>query len=284
MFLGYNFRIMLKWLTVLGSSFLVLAVVLVAGYDKAHDTEEKGYDIKCTPSSEPSATTGSIVCTAEHSQKAKSGQRDSLWWHIFIAWPEGITTLAIIATGFVIAWQAVATQQAANAGKTAAESAKDSAIAARKSAEAVFAAERPWLVESIGQLGNSKYIWIVSMRNTGNTPAEISDGYSSRDFMYPDFNLPAAPARHSFPLQRTLIVKEDSFEVYKIDTEPIHENALDRLNRDGESFFIFGDVRYWDTFTAEKDRVKPHVSEWCYIYNTFTREFTRAPCTYHGHS
>jgi hypothetical protein len=91
------------------------------------------------------------------------------------------------------------------------------------------------------------------------------------DSMHGDFKLPAIPGRHSFPLQITLIVKGDSFEVYRIDTESIHENAVERLNRGRESFFIFGDVRYWDTFTDKKDRVKPHVSEWCYMYNTFTR-------------
>jgi hypothetical protein len=270
----------LTW--VISCAFIGGAIVFVASKQhRAAEEYEAAREKRCAlsfPSSREAEQQDACKHERDNSQSYLS------WWYILITWPEGITAWAIILTGFAIAWQAVATQQAANAGKTAAEAAKDAAIAARTSAEAVFAAERPWLVESIGQLGNSKHIWIVSMQNTGNTPAEISDGYSSRDFMYPDFNLPATPARHSFLLQRTLIVKEDTFEVYRIDTESVHDNAVERLNRDGESFFIFGDVRYWDTFTNEKDRVNPHVSEWCYVYNTLTREFTRAPCTYHGHS
>jgi hypothetical protein len=104
---------MLKWLTFVGSAILVVAVVLVARYDKFHDTEGKGYDIKCTQSSDPSATMGSLVCTAEHSQKAKSGQYDPLWWHIFFTWPEGITALLLMLTLGAITWQAWETRKAA---------------------------------------------------------------------------------------------------------------------------------------------------------------------------
>jgi len=94
MFLGYNYRIMLKRLMIFGvSTALIVAVVLVVRSDKIHDTEGKGYDIKCTQSNEPSATMNSLICTAEHSQKAQGGQYDPNWWHIFIAWPEGIMTL-----------------------------------------------------------------------------------------------------------------------------------------------------------------------------------------------
>jgi hypothetical protein len=104
---------MLKWLTLIGSTILIVAVILVARYDKLHDTEGKGYDIKCTQSSEPSATTGSLICTAGHSQKAKSGEHDPPWWHVFFTWPEGITALLITLTLGAIVWQAMETRKAA---------------------------------------------------------------------------------------------------------------------------------------------------------------------------
>ncbi len=37
------------------------------------------------------------------------------WWYVLIAWPEGITTWAVIATGFMIAWQSAETRKAAEA-------------------------------------------------------------------------------------------------------------------------------------------------------------------------
>jgi hypothetical protein len=90
---------MLRRLIIVGGAVLVVvAVVLVVRYDQIHHTEGKGYDIKCTQSSDPSATMGSLICTADHSQKAKSGESDSPWWHVFFTWPEGITALLITLT------------------------------------------------------------------------------------------------------------------------------------------------------------------------------------------
>jgi hypothetical protein len=41
------------------------------------------------------------------------------WWYILVAWPEGITTWAIIGTGFVIAWQSYETRKSAQIAKRA---------------------------------------------------------------------------------------------------------------------------------------------------------------------
>jgi hypothetical protein len=114
---------MLKWLTIIGSVVLIGTVILVARNDKFHDTEGKGYDIKCTESSGPPVTAGTLICTAEHSQKAKSGQYDPLWWHIFFAWPEGITALLLMLTLGAITWQAWETRKAAKATRAAVDTA-----------------------------------------------------------------------------------------------------------------------------------------------------------------
>jgi hypothetical protein len=106
---------MLRKLMMLGAGLLILAVVLVVRYDKIHNTEGKGYDIKCAQSSEPSATVGSLICTAEHSQKAQNGESSSPWWHVFFAWPEGITALLLALTLGAIIWQAWETRKAAEA-------------------------------------------------------------------------------------------------------------------------------------------------------------------------
>lgn len=99
----------------IAAPILILTVILVARYDEIHNTEGKGYDIKCTQSSEPSAAVGSLICTAEHSQKTNNGESDSPWWHVFFTWPEGITALLITLTLGAIIWQAWETRKAAEA-------------------------------------------------------------------------------------------------------------------------------------------------------------------------
>jgi hypothetical protein len=105
---------MLRWLTVI-ATILIVTVVFVTRDDKFHNTEGKGYDIKCTQSSDPSATVGTLICTAQHSQKAKSSESDPPWWHVFFTWPEGITAWAIMLTLGAIIWQAWETRKAATA-------------------------------------------------------------------------------------------------------------------------------------------------------------------------
>jgi hypothetical protein len=106
---------MLRWLGIVGGTVLIVTVVLVARYDKLHNTEGQGYDIKCTQSSEPSATVSSLVCQAEHSQKTENGEANPPWWHVFFAWPEGITALLIMLTLGAIIWQSWETRKSAEA-------------------------------------------------------------------------------------------------------------------------------------------------------------------------
>lgn len=47
------------------------------------------------------------------------------WWYVFVAWPEGITTWAIIGTGVAVFWQAYQTHKATTATQTVAESTRD---------------------------------------------------------------------------------------------------------------------------------------------------------------
>src|ERR1700733_11915956 len=48
-------------------------------------------------------------------EEGKSAKDYLPWGYVLVAWPEGVTTWAIIATGLVIAWQSSETRRAANA-------------------------------------------------------------------------------------------------------------------------------------------------------------------------
>jgi hypothetical protein len=114
---------MWKWFGVTVVAILISAVVSVTRYDEIHDTEGKGYEVKCVQSNDQSATAPYLVCTIEHSQKTKNGEYQPVWWHVFLAWPEGVTALLLMLTLGAIIWQARETREAAQAALISANAA-----------------------------------------------------------------------------------------------------------------------------------------------------------------
>jgi len=171
------------------------------------------------------------------------------WW-LFIL---GIPTL------IVIAFQAIASKQAAEA--------------ALLNAKALISSERPWLVVSIER---SEYeqpdVFIVSVRNKGNTPASFEGGrwghgdylesepFTPRDT---DFNAIPEPAK-------TLIVGNDGFEISKeTPFANIQQNHLF-----GRKYCIFGEITYRDTF-ANPNVTEPYITRWCFDFTLATKKFRR---------
>jgi len=97
---------MRKRLTILGWIALVAAIVLVARYEQNHDSSSHRYDIECHQQSPPTSTTDSLTCKIDSSKEAEQGKSGPQWWHILLAWPEGITAWAIIFTLIAISTQA----------------------------------------------------------------------------------------------------------------------------------------------------------------------------------
>jgi len=89
---------MWKWL----GSFLIVALAVVAVTYEQHQTREK-YQAQAR------ADCIALAISAEDkrscAEKAQSRKDYAPWVDELVTWPEGITTWAIIATGFVIAWQ-----------------------------------------------------------------------------------------------------------------------------------------------------------------------------------
>jgi hypothetical protein len=235
----------------------------------------------------PKATNKSAAYTQDSvtiiESAAMPGKRD---WLDYTSLIVGVMLAFITGAGVIAAWRGlpVILRQAKGA-EDAARAAKDGAAAAFSNAQAVINAERPWLMENITRSKDSDRKWIVSIRNAGNTPSEVVDGYWCLSLLGGTFELPADHKRNHFLLQNTITVKPDSFEVTSIDMRLYHEEAVSALLEESKLFYLHGDVVYWDTFTDRSlPNAKPHVTQWCYVYSPPTREFTRAPCTYHGHS
>jgi len=108
----------------------------------------------------------------------RTSTRDYLpWGYELFSWPEGITTWAIILTGFAIAWQSNETRKAANASEHA----------AKISERALIAQFRPRVIVRSMRLDPSSYIYydrrndgewriLMQLANTGGTKATVVRG------------------------------------------------------------------------------------------------------------
>jgi hypothetical protein len=272
MFLGYNYRIMLKKLAIIVvTTALIVAVILVVRYDKIHDTEGKGYDVKCTQPSEPSATMNPLICTAEHSQKAENGKSNPPWWHVFFAWPEGITALLVMLTLGVIGLQTLETRKAAEA--------------ALKQANHIVASERAWMSPHIIQpnyvdimeAGGKPYGWFLPIQvyitNRGKTPAVIISGlldYSSELTVDAEAMPPLQPNLSETVRYINEPTKYPPGSVYVSGDNPSLVRTIPRefLLRENASWrsrekclCVKGFMEYRDVFNK-----KTHISRFCYAY------------------
>jgi hypothetical protein len=246
---------MLRWLTMIVGTILIGTVILVARYDKINSTEGKGCDINCTQSSDPSAAVGSLVCTAEHRQKAKSGEYDPPWWHVFFAWPEGITALLIMLTLAAIIWQAWETRKAAEAGL-------ESARAALLSAHASVNAERAqllFIVKKISlRMGRAEFeIWV---KNFGRTPARLIGWRAPQEVHTADpKSLPVPPVYDgNYALENYLISEGEILVAVFGPSESIHAAKRMEVARTQNVAFnnvdsvIYGQVEYLDGITHDR--------------------------------
>jgi hypothetical protein len=116
MFLGYNYGIMHKVLDfrywIVGAAIVVAAIFFVAC--KQQNAAEKYKRHRAEYCAALVATTEQKKSCAEETASARNYLP---WRYILFIWPEGITTWAIIATGFVIAWQSSETRKAAQSAR-----------------------------------------------------------------------------------------------------------------------------------------------------------------------
>jgi hypothetical protein len=101
------------WRWLVGIALVLIAVISVA-YGEHYGSE------KNEAARQKDCIALSVSPEEKHTcEKETQSRKDySPWWNVLLAWPVGIQNWAIIATGFVIAWQAVETRKAAEASIT----------------------------------------------------------------------------------------------------------------------------------------------------------------------
>jgi hypothetical protein len=266
---GYNFFIMLKplkqkvrWVAV--GLVIFGAIVFVAYKEHAASQEyEREREGRCE----------SVFALYPEKQDACKHERDSPsdhlpWWYVLVAWPEGITTWAIILTFVVIGWQSRETRKAAEAAKVSAE-------AATLNATTLVSAERAWVqvemakeIEWVKAQGGevSILIWPV-IKNYGRTPAQVDlivirPHQVNKDKNFP--NPPELPAKPEYVSPETVYTDKQGFLPQTMGISPvcisISKKEFDII-RSGEVFFyIYGEILYGDITGQGR------TSRFCYLY------------------
>jgi hypothetical protein len=161
-------------------AIVLITIVCVSGYTDQGNHEKQGCAGNCAPVSAISA--GEPHQTSQNGNTPKS----TPFWRKAVAWPEGVACMAVLATLFFIAWQALLTRQA---------------IASSD------AATRTELRAYVGVLisnanyqerdKNLKFAGIPALTNTGKTPAhKVRYRNGSAVLMEPiskDYVFPAGP-------------------------------------------------------------------------------------------
>ena len=252
MFLGYNFRIMKRWLAfwrwVVGAAIVFGTIFFVACQQhRAAEKYKRHRQEYCS----------ALVALPEQKkaciEKGASANDYLPWGYELLIWPEGMTTWAIIATGFFIAWQSFETRKAAKA--------------ALLNAQAVINSERPWIVPKAAIVGGA---FVVTGENRGRTPALILSSWGRYIFTDNPDDLPEPPeyTDGSQLVEYTFLTGDDPpFTAWQ------HPNLKHRFApgkpewAEGHLVYFYGRVRYADpSITNHPKTGVVYESRWCYQF------------------
>jgi hypothetical protein len=308
MFLGYNYRIMLKWLAILAVIFAVTqAPVPVSGQtsDKATHGSAKKEDGANTgkkpllPSravikpnaSAPAPKTDSSEQHGENQQNAVSIVETPsvpvVWsWHDEIAWGVNLALAGFAAFGVCIAIKTLKTV------KRQTEAAMIAAKASFRQANHIITSERAWIVVKSefpdGLIAGRqdtvmRFQWTI--HNVGKTPARLVefDAIASRAEWKIPFPDPPRYVGSPRRFNNLLLTPNDSFAInWMIEGDSLSSDEVAQVKGAIELMMItHGYVKYLDAFGRE------HITRFCQRYsaNAKTREerfipHTEAPSSY----
>jgi hypothetical protein len=251
---------MLKTLRML--AVLAIATISVSSYAKPteqpkSDDAQKVY---------PSVISQSGVC--QPCENAKNPQKPPFWEKV-IAWPEGITTIAVICTLFVIAWQSVETRKAAQAGLL--------------NAQALINAERPWIMATVEEVVGPTGGFGLYITNKGRTPAMITGAYIGAASVLDVTALPEkSPYFRGNMVKDRIILPEEKQSITWFDGTTIKRLANDESSDYfwEREVYVFGKILYRDLLSAPSK--VPHETRWIGLYRFPSEDFSDSIFSFQG--
>jgi hypothetical protein len=223
------------WIWVSGIAVIVVAVVSIA-YEQ-HYTGEKQEATR-----QKDCVSLSISPEEKHAcdKDAQSRKDYSPWWYVLVAWPAGITTWALIATCFIVAWQSYETRESAHATAEAATAAKASVKFAEAQWSMAKEKERARMDFQGGSMSveqNDAYWHLkgtVKARNIGQSRAFIVSNYSKFTVKAPDHPYPAYEEYEQLPFADSFVDPDQSndFVILNFTFSPPSEDKIRFLSED----------------------------------------------------
>ncbi|MGA3135368.1 MAG: hypothetical protein ABSC88_05165 [Terracidiphilus sp.] len=257
---------MRKALAIIGLFIAIAGTIVLVTYKYQKPNCEAAQE-----SPDQSKSTVTVLNAPSHPEETDNKKNQSQncvpWWHVLIAFPDGITTWAIIATLLVIGWQSYETARAAKYGAIAAQAALESAKGFVKSERALIVVRRKPSTDP----DKCQLIGI----NRGRTSAEVCEIADLIEIQDAESQVPCR-ALEPLPLPRSALttsghgfpVREVSFEwcKQKIEKSTVPNGIL----------LAFVEIKYWDMFTDRKQAsAKPHTTRMCFSVDPYKRRLHR---------
>lgn len=239
--------------------FVAVALAIIAVAREQHYAREKYEAQKQADCVELSVSPAEKHDCAKEAQDRKEY---APWWYVLFAWPEGITTWAIIVTFVFIGWQADETRKSARGAEKAAD-------AALLNVNVFIRSERPWISVKIEQTPWGRGFNVIAM-NKGRTPARIlshAENCIVMDAMeYATEFLPIPPQYGESVMELETVLPEDSTEIYEITRKSItkagySETDVSKLERCASVAYVFGVIVYCDVLGTSSEVT--YETRWC---------------------
>jgi hypothetical protein len=236
------------------SAWVVVALVIIGGIafvarqqETAAEKYERERESRCVAAF-PAASEAEKQDACKHEKD--SGRNYLPWWYVLLTWPEGITTWAIIATGFVIAWQSRETRKAAEATQNSVVTAGKSLALQEKTAKSQLRAYFGIPEGKLCIFADGRVEPRLTFKNCGQTPAyafeiEQCGRFESRGNQY------SPPRRNPDIHPHPHIVGGGSS--YHFTCDPVHSGRgkdalLNDLASGHVAFKLYGKCTYRDAF------------------------------------
>jgi hypothetical protein len=244
-------RHMLRNWPIIALALVLIVVIGVSGY-----TDPSNQDKQNRASNSSPATNSYPNEAGQASQDAQTSKRSPFWRRIF-AWPEGVTTLSVIATLFFIGWQAMLMRQTVR-------SSEDSSKRELRAYIAVVIGDAIFQVRRDPPLGDLRFEARPVLTNTGRTPAH-NIRFKARAAILP-VPLPPGmdlPITHDADIGEIVIgINQTAYMSAVVDGFVQDADVADIKLGVSRSLYVWGRVVYNDVFGDQYETLFCHQIYW----------------------